>query len=377
VRDKVDTLDLLILQPTSFCNIDCSYCYLPARNDRQRMSFETVKAVCRALIERDLVNKTLSVVWHAGEPLVMPVSFYEEAITYMRSMLAPADLSFSLQTNGTLINDDWCEKFIKHNISVGVSIDGPSAYHNMHRRHRNGTGTFDQVLSGVGKLKEHSIPFSVICVLTKDSIDDPHGLFDFFEYLGPRDICFNIDEKDGINSKSSFATEASLDSFRRFYLNYFDLARVHKSKIRIRELERGLRFIVEDRALEYNSEVRPLGIITIGHDGTVSTFSPELHGLETDAYGKFVFGNVHSPDSITQMMQSDVFQRVWDDITSGVEACRRECSFFDVCGGGSPANKLAENSSFASTRSVACAFGVRGLAAATIDHVRTAAQFQE
>jgi uncharacterized protein len=336
------------------------------------MSLQTVEAVCRAILQEGLVGETLSVVWHAGEPLVMPIAFYENAMSRMRALLGPAKIRFSLQTNGILLNDDWCRMFKRHDVAIGLSIDGPRYHHDRHRRYRTGAGTFDKALAGAAKLGNHSIPFSVICVLTRDSIGDFVSLFEFFESLAPRDICFNIDEKDGINPSSSFKSEEDLNAFREFYINYFSLARARKSQIRIRELERGLRFILDGRAADYNNETRPLGIITVGHDGAVSTFSPELHALSTQKYGQFIFGNVHLPSSLSQMLQSAIFQEVWADIKAGVKECQRECSYFDVCGGGSPANKLAENSSFASTRTVACAFGVRGLADAVIGHLRSA-----
>jgi len=150
---------LLILQPTPFCNIDCSYCYLPDRGDRSRMTVETVAAVAQRLLEDGLLGPELSVVWHAGEPLAAPPDFYEAAFGVLQQALgAHSELTHCIQTNATLIDERWCELFLRHGVKIGVSIDGPAALHDRHRRTRGGRGTHAQVMRGVALLRRHGIP---------------------------------------------------------------------------------------------------------------------------------------------------------------------------------------------------------------------------
>jgi uncharacterized protein len=104
-------LGLLVVQPTPFCNIDCSYCYLSNRSDTTRMDVATVKAVARFLRGMPLREPQLSVVWHAGEPLTAPIEFYEIAFRALQAEAAPTLFQHHFQTNGMLINDDWCELF--------------------------------------------------------------------------------------------------------------------------------------------------------------------------------------------------------------------------------------------------------------------------
>jgi uncharacterized protein len=105
--------------------------------------------------------------------------------------------------------------------------------------------------------------------------------------------------------------------------------------------------------LPSNSQNTPLQIVTIACDGQTGTFSPELLGLHDDRYGAFVFGNVFT-HALSDAIRMDRFRRVAEDIAAGVEACRRTCPYFAFCRGGAPANKLAENGTFASTETLYC-----------------------
>src|SRR5437588_7446046 len=112
-------------------------------------------------------------------------------------------LNHCMQTNGTLINDEWCE-FIKGcQIEIGVSLDGPKDLHDHNRKTRSLNGTFDRVVRGLSLLRNHDIPFHVISVLTRRSLADPTAIFEFFESLGIRRVHFNIEEIEGIHSQSS------------------------------------------------------------------------------------------------------------------------------------------------------------------------------
>jgi len=138
---------LLILQPTPFCNIDCDYCYLPDRRSTARMSLATMRRAAERLLDDKLLAEQLTVVWHAGEPLTLPVGYFEAAIGVLDEVLGGrCRLSHSIQTNATLIDADWCVLIKRHDIRIGVSVDGPVDLHDAHRRTRTGRGTHARVL---------------------------------------------------------------------------------------------------------------------------------------------------------------------------------------------------------------------------------------
>src|SRR5262249_18818932 len=164
---------LLVIQSTPFCNIDCSYCYLPDRSSRGRMSREVLTAIYKRAFESSLTIDPITFLWHAGEPLVVPPSAYEEAFELARAenQIFQRRFNFAVQTNGTLINQQWVELFRKYHVRVGVSLDGPAFIHDFQRKDRLGRGTHARVMAGIGHLKASRIPFSVIAVLSDHSID--------------------------------------------------------------------------------------------------------------------------------------------------------------------------------------------------------------
>src|SRR5471032_3308070 len=119
-------IQLLVVQPTPFCNIDCRYCHVPDRTNKAIVADETLKNLFSKVFASGWAKEGLSVAWHAGEPLVLPVAFYRRAFPLIDE-LKPAGLpvTHSFQTNGTLIDDSWCEFIAEAHVSVGVSIDGP------------------------------------------------------------------------------------------------------------------------------------------------------------------------------------------------------------------------------------------------------------
>lgn len=167
-------LELLVVQPTPFCNINCSYCYLPDRQSTRRMTSAALEQTFRWVFASGLVQAPFTLLWHAGEPLVLPVAFYQQADELLRRHnVDNVPVLKSFQTNATLIDADWCAYLRQPDIHLGVSVDGPAFLHDRHRKTRQGQGTLDRVLRGIHLLHEHGIPFQVISVLTQDALDYP------------------------------------------------------------------------------------------------------------------------------------------------------------------------------------------------------------
>jgi len=183
-------IQLLVVQPTPFCNIDCRYCYLGDRTNKSVVATETLRNLFGQVFASGWANEGLSVVWHAGEPMVLPVAFYRDAFALIDG-LKPAGLSVqhSFQTNGTLIDDAWCDFIAETRIGVGVSVDGPQRLHDRNRVTRSGRGTFDRTIRGVRLLRRHGVPFHVISVLTAESLAAPEEMFDFYLAEGIEHVC--------------------------------------------------------------------------------------------------------------------------------------------------------------------------------------------
>jgi uncharacterized protein len=354
-------VNLLVLQATPFCNIDCSYCYLPDRDSLQRMDPAVMQAAIHSIADSGMLGDTLRVVWHSGEPLVAGHEFYRRAFACIDQAIAGrCVVQHSFQTNAMLIDRNWCDLFAEHHARVGVSIDGPEHIHDRHRRTRDGKGTHAKAMRGVACLLERGLPFHAIAVVTAASLEYADEIFDFFRAAGFQEVGFNIDEREGVHRESSIGPREELQ-VERFLARMLELSTLARGRPRIRELEEARQAILRGlppvkiggRAYPGNSQVVPFDILSVDHAGNFSTFSPELLGQPAREHGDFVFGNVLT-DPIASAFSDPRFLAVYAQINAGVERCRRECDYFELCGGGAPANKLYENGSFESAETSYC-----------------------
>jgi uncharacterized protein len=352
----VQMIDLLVVQPTPFCNINCKYCYLPDRTSKAVVTRETLHNLFSQVFASGWCGDALSVVWHAGEPMVLPIDFYRDAFALVETLRPPQlALVHSFQTNGTLINDAWCAFFAKSEVNLGVSIDGPRQYHDRNRVTRSGRGTFDRTIAGIRLLRRHGVPFHVISVLTPASMAAPREMFDFYVAEGIERVCFNVEESEGDHVSQSFGETGIETAYYRFLDEFWRLTAAAPGKITfLREIEQALQQVIRPKEAPFRNQlVEPFAITSMDWAGNVSTFSPELLGLKNPAYDDFILGNVNR-DVLTDLPRSPIFARMRADIDAGVTLCRERCEYFSVCGGGEPVNKLSENGSFASTETAYC-----------------------
>jgi uncharacterized protein len=334
------------------------------------MPDEVVELLFSRVFESRYISDSITIAWHAGEPLVPGTEYYKRVFEIIER-LRPENTAVhhNFQTNGTLIDDRWIEFFREHNAAVGISLDGPQRLHDAHRRTRNGKGTFDATMRGLRRMKDACLPFHVIAVLTREALDCAEEIHKFFLWHGIERVGFNVEELEGGHTSSSLAEKEAEAALRLFYSTIIRLNECGERKLQIRELS-GAFSVIEGRGTSGfdNPQVTPMQILSCDVDGNLSTFSPELLGYSSARYGPFIFGNVrtHSLDSI---LEDERFTTVLEDIERGVARCRAACPYFEVCGGGAPANKLFENGSFDSDETLYCRLTRKALIDVMLDHL--------
>jgi len=349
-------LKLLMVQSTTFCNIDCSYCYLPNRDRKGRFDLQRLPLLFRKLDAAGLLAGELSIVWHAGEPLVLPADYYREAFEIVRRCVGERiRVRHSFQTNAMLVTEDHCRLFRDWDTNVGVSIDGPAHLHDVFRVTRTGAGTHAQAMKGIELLKDRGIPFGTISVVTSASVDRADEMFDFLAALRPREIGFNIDELEGENRESTLGDGQGEARFRDFMGRVLARALADPGAPPVRELTHAFSAVQGSvfRNGTTSTEANPMSILSVGIDGRLATYSPELLDARHPVFGDISFGTVDSVDFAT-LFDSPGFRRVQDEIDRGIEMCKQGCGYFDVCGGGAPSNKLAEHGTFAAGETMFC-----------------------
>jgi uncharacterized protein len=348
---EVSPVQLLIFQPTPFCNLNCTYCYLPDRKDKRVMDVEIVRTAVEKLKEEQLLEPGLGIIWHAGEPTVVRPEQYAAYFAPIREVLGDLEYVHHFQTNGTLIDDHWCDFIAEHQVAVGVSIDGPDYIHDRSRKTWSGRGTLDKTVRGIEMLKKHGIPFHTISVIGEASLDHAKEIYDFLVSLEPVLIGFNVEEQEGVNQTSTLTNRS--DRVERFFQELYDCARENSFDPPIREFENACGAIAAGGGSDVNQQVYPYRILTISVDGAFTTFSPELLGMSSKAYGSLEIGNVKT-DSFRGALQNPKYNQMASDIFAGVKRCEETCEYFDVCGGGAPANKLFETGTFAAAETNFC-----------------------
>lgn len=187
----------LLVKPTgAVCNLDCSYCFFLSKEmlypgSRFRMADDLLEIYIRQLIEAHRVPE-VQLAWQGGEPTLMGLPFFRRAVALAESYRRPGmTIHYALQTNGTLLDDEWGEFLAANNFLVGISLDGPRDIHDTYRHDKGGGPTFDKVLRGLEALKRHRVAWNVLCTLHRANAERPLDVYRFFrDGLGAEHIQF-------------------------------------------------------------------------------------------------------------------------------------------------------------------------------------------
>jgi uncharacterized protein len=359
---------LVIIQPTTFCNINCDYCYLSQRAHQRRISLGTVEKIGKTLFASPFLQDTVNIVWHAGEPLTMPISFYEQAFHCLQQQnVHNLRIVHAIQTNATLITQKWCDFIKRQQMQIGVSLDGPEHIHDAHRRDRQQRGTFKRVMRGVELLQRNAIPFAVIAVITRHTLSHTEDFWHFFADIQPTRLCLNPEEQEGANSSSSLAGEDGFQHYKRFFKELLSLNERASRPLKIREFETVSEHVKGGGPLTRSQTSVPGVIWSFDCNGGISTFSPEMLTMKHTTHGDFLFGNV-SDTALEEIFTTKKFLAVNEEIQRGVVQCLQTCEHFSFCGGGFPSNKLSEHGSFEASETQACRLHIKATADVGLRH---------
>jgi uncharacterized protein len=176
----------LLAKPTgAVCNLDCKYCFFLSKEELYpgspfRMTDEVLDAYIRQLLEAQQAPE-VTIAWQGGEPTLMGLEFFECSIACVEKHRKPAQqVTHTIQTNGTRLDDAWGAFFKKHRFLVGLSVDGPQPMHDAYRVNKGGSGTFDQVMRGWQLLKTHEVDVNILCTVHAANADHPVEVYRFF-----------------------------------------------------------------------------------------------------------------------------------------------------------------------------------------------------
>ena len=180
----------VMLKPAgAHCNLACKYCYYLEKNNlyqnshRHLMSDEMLEQFTREYIEAQTMPQVLFT-WHGGEPLMRSIDFYKKALALQKKYAHGKQIDNVIQTNGTLLTDEWCEFFAKNHWLVGISIDGPQEYHDHYRVTPAGKPSWEKVMQGIQLLKKHRVEWNAMAVVNAYNAEHPLEFYHFFRNNG-------------------------------------------------------------------------------------------------------------------------------------------------------------------------------------------------
>lgn len=180
----------VMLKPAgAHCNLACKYCYYLEKNklyptaQRHLMSDEILEQFTREYIEAQTMSQVLFT-WHGGEPLLRSIDFYRKALSLQQKYAGGRRIDNVIQTNGTLLTDEWCEFFAQNHWLVGISIDGPQPYHDHYRLTAAGKPSWQKVMQGIKLLKKHGVEWNAMAVVNAYNVNHPLEFYRFFKENG-------------------------------------------------------------------------------------------------------------------------------------------------------------------------------------------------
>ena len=180
----------VMLKPAgAHCNLACKYCYYLEKNklyptaQRHLMSNEMLEQFTREYIEAQTMNQVLFT-WHGGEPLLRSIDFYRKALSLQQKYAGGRHIDNVIQTNGTLLTDEWCEFFAQNHWLVGISIDGPQPDHDHYRLTAAGKPSWKKVMQGIKLLKKHGVEWNAMAVVNAYNANHPLEFYRFFKENG-------------------------------------------------------------------------------------------------------------------------------------------------------------------------------------------------
>ncbi len=356
----------LLAKPSgSTCNIDCQYCFFLSKealypNKKHRMSDTTLETYIRQLLESHRTPQ-VTVAWQGGEPTLMKLGFFQRAVDLVEKYRRPGqEVQHTFQTNGLLVDDDWCTFFKQHNFLVGLSVDGPRELHDAYRVDRRGQGTFDLVMRGWSNLRRHAVEFNILC--TVNAANEKHGgaVYRFFrDELGANWVQFipiverataetleiaNQGWSDRPGQKRLLYTQTGnlvtgrsvgSEQYGRFLVDIFeewvrhDVGRIYVQLF--------------DVTLEayFGRHLLCIHAPTCGY-GPALEHNGDLYACDHFVEPRFRLGNIH--ETHMQMLVASPEQRKFgDDKRDTLTAQCRQCEVRPLCNGGCPKDRFASS----------------------------------
>lgn len=313
------------------CNLRCSYCYYLEKKELYpnelscKMSDKTLELFIQQYIEAQSMQDILFT-WHGGEPLLRPLSFYKKVLKLQQRHAHGKHIDNCIQTNGTLLTDEWCSFLHDNDWLVGISIDGTEEMHNKNRLSRQGHPTFQEVMKGIRLLNKHQVEWNAMAVVNEDNVKHPLAFYRFFKSIDCHYIQFTplveqdvrIDPVEWGSFLCSIFDEWVKTDVGEYFVQLFDATLANWCGV-----APGICSMAE----------------TCGHAGVLE-YNGDLYSCDHFVYPQYKLGNIHQ-HTITEMMYSSEQLQFGKNKRDTLPRQCKRCEYLFACHGECPKNRLS------------------------------------
>ena len=345
----------VMLKPAgALCNLACDYCYylekskLYQDNPKHVMSDELLEKFIEEYINSQTSPNVLFT-WHGGETLMRPLSFYQKAVELQRKYARGRQIDNCLQTNGTLLTDEWCRFLHDNGWLVGISIDGPQEFHDEYRKNKQGKPSFVKVMQGINLLKKHNVEWNAMAVVNDYNADYPLEFYHFFKELDCHYIQFApIVER--LASHTDGRHLAAVDEDSKEGLADFSVTPRQWGNFLCTIFDEWVRHDVGNYYIQlFDSTLanwvgEQPGVCTLaktcGHAG-VMEFNGDVYSCDHFVFPQYKLGNIYSK-TLVEMMYGERQQKFGLAKRDSLPTQCKECPYLFACNGECPKNRFCK-----------------------------------
>ena len=350
----LNAFNIMVKPVGPVCNLSCTYCYyLEKRNlYREVQSFRMKEKVLESFIRQYIQSQTvpnISFVWQGGEPTLLGLDFFEKVLELQKKYAGNKQITNSLQTNGTRIDDQWARFLAQNNFLTGISIDGPQHLHDHYRKDKKGNGSFQQVMRGIQLLKKHGAEFNTLTVVNNHNVHYPKEIYAFLRSIGSRFMQFiPIVEQQAEPSEGSPLELISPDYTGKAHLTDWSVSSREYGKFLttifddwvVRDVGRHFVQIFDTTLANWVRHDPGLCVFdrTCG-EAAVLEHNGDLYSCDHYVYHENYLGNILQTPLQELMKSEKQIQFGLKKETSLPKKCQK-CRFLRVCRGGCPKNRI-------------------------------------
>lgn len=345
-------LYVMVKSVGSVCNLACNYCYYLEKSNLYKdtsnhiLKDELLEKFIKEYIESQITPQVLFT-WHGGETLMRPLSFYKQVVALQKRYGRGRRIDNAIQTNGTLLNDEWCKFFKENNWLVGVSIDGPQEFHDEYRKNKMGKPSFVKVMQGIALLQKHGVEWNALAVVNDFNADYPLDVYHFFKEIGCQFIQFTpiveriFNQGDGrhlASLKDAKATNLADFSVSPKQWGNF-LCTIFNEWVKN---DVGQYFIQTFDSTLANWVGQQPGVCTMaktcGHAG-VMEFNGDVYSCDHFVFPEYKLGNIYDKTLVEMMYGTEQIKFGQDKYNKLPQQCKG-CKYLFACNGECPKNRF-------------------------------------